>query len=224
VTATLCASCRAPLGDDAVICSRCMGGLLRDLGDVAAVSVELDVTLSRISRMTSGAMGVREPEDTWTLDRPELGVEVQPHPFHGGASVARDGLRNALTTSVRLLVDDPDGWPADTLPALAAWLMCRAEEIRHHAGALDLATVVWDAMRACERAIDMSPTRTRIHVGPCPETVDGKSCVGEVHALFPMDEGQEARMECNVCGAAYAPVQWTRAGERIMQERERRAG
>lgn len=194
-------SCGEPLRDNATIGDRCLWRLERDLGDVTAISGELDTTLSRQDRVTRSG-GKRGPEEGDNL--PMTAAET-PSPFDLRASDALDLLRTVLSGWVRVLATSfeaegydavrarlDEEWPDDNLPSMSAWLLCRMERIRHHEAGQEIASEVKDAMSQARKVIDRD--EDRIYAGPCGSN-DGE-CTEQLYVRM----GAESTV-CPRCGA-----------------------
>lgn len=62
VNATTCDLCGSRVADLAHVCTSCAHGLEADLGDVSSLMAEIEVTVTRQSRMGSGGGGGRSTE------------------------------------------------------------------------------------------------------------------------------------------------------------------
>lgn len=212
MTAT-CPACLRPQ-DEGLLCASCTGSLEHELGEVAAIVDELDVTLSRQARVGSGGKGGPAHERT---------------PAHLGAMAVAGDLANTLTTWARDVIGEAQvrAWPVDGKPpaVTAAWLLLsELPAIRKHPAAAELVDEVVDAVRQARRVIDRAANRTIIFVGPCPEQDDeGADCLGEIHAFIPIEDDRPSRMECNANSShKWTSIQWLRAGKRILDTIERR--
>ena len=81
-------------------------------------------------------------------------------------------------------------YPADTVPAMAAWLAQRMDRIRQHEAAAQIVAGVTGAVRAAQRAIDRPPSR--VYGGPCPQC--GADLLGQPG---------EPTVTCPGCGTGY---------------------
>lgn len=203
-----CTVCERPTGDQAYACSSCSGRLARALGDVAALTEALDDAISRQTRTSSG-IGVASR----SADR--------PLPWDQHASLAASTLRGTLSTWARLVAEERGrDLPADTMPAMAAYLLGQLEWIRHHRAAAEAVEQIRDAVDGAVRAVDLTPNSSTFLVGPCPEDDEqGVPCPGQVRAYIPRQLDREARMACGACGTAWEPARWMRAGRRILARR-----
>jgi hypothetical protein len=75
--------------------------------------------------------------------------------------------------------------------------------------------------------IDLPAHRSRMHVGPCPNTwaVDNdethlEHCPGQVDAYVPADETAPAYMRCDACGAEWPARYWPDVGASIIARAE----
>lgn len=132
-----------------VICSHCTWLLERELGDVAALSADLDVALSRQVRIGGGSGGRRSSETS-------LAFGYDP-------SEAIYVLRTALVGWVRDLVEED--WPADTLPAMAAWLLTRSPDLASHEAAGEAFDEITSAVTNARRTVDRPVSR--VFAGIC---------------------------------------------------------
>ena len=153
---TLCV-CGAPTSEDAYLCSTCVDDIGRALTDVAELSDELDLSLSKQRRFViepSGSAGT-----------------VSPLPFDVGASRAIHELRAELVGLVRVCVDHHvasrdyiDADPDDTLPSISRWLLWRVDGMAAQPWAADVLRLV-RIVEHCTKVIDRPADRT--FAGPC---------------------------------------------------------
>lgn len=175
-----CTVCERPTGDQAYACSSCSGRLARALGDVAALTEALDDAISRQTRTSSG-IGVASR----SADR--------PLPWDQHASLAASTLRGTLSTWARLVAEERGrDLPADTMPAMAAYLLGQLEWIRHHPAAAEAVEQIRDAVTGAVRAVDRRPDR--LYAGPCG--IEG--CPGELYAKLGAQW-----VSCRVCSTEY---------------------
>jgi hypothetical protein len=194
---TCATGCGRPTRDTLALCNGCLWALECDLGDVAWLDEQLELVLSRLA-VLGEHNGGRSAET--------------PMPVHPGALKARSDLRAALVGWVRDMADGTTHWPADTLPAMAGWLLKRIDRIAVHPAAGDIHGEIVGAVRFAARVIDLPANRTTFPVGPCPEL----GCTGEIRAYIPAQPERPARMECSACETRWEPHQWLRAGRRIL--------
>lgn len=181
-----CNLCDQPTGDDATVCTTCAGNAHTALRALThhGLADDLDVMLAKQTRF-----GGRSE------NRPTKASEA-PMPCDLRATEARDVLRSTLVTWTRMIHSDVystppptvpgpicrracthsscqsiadsrrGGLPADTLPAIAAWLARYVEWLRravYGAEALDeITAAVRQALRAVDRPVE------RVYAGSCP--------------------------------------------------------
>lgn len=183
---TVCAvdTCDLPV-EDAHCCAGCGHRLRLALTDVPALSTELDVTLSRQS-----AVGHR-------VGSRSAGA---PLPYDTRASAVAHNLRNTLQTWVRLVADekysDSRILPADTVSAMAGWLVSEVEYLRHHEAAVEAVTEITAAVDDARRIVDRPADR--VFVGVCSAVHNGISCT---ESLYARPSAHEVR--CRTCGATH---------------------
>ena len=201
----LCATgCGRPTRDVLLLCETCRWALECDLGDVPWLDEQLELVLRRDAVISEHAGG-RSAET--------------PLPLHTGALEARSQLRATLVGWVRDLAETGgDAYPADTMPAMALWLLARINRIVVHPAAADVHSEIVGAVRLAWRVVDAPANRTTFPVGPCPEA----GCQGEVRAYIPAQPERSARMECSACETRWEPSQWLRAGRRILARKGER--
>lgn len=144
--------------------SGCLGKLMRRLGDCAALSDELDTTLSRQDKAGGAAVGYVSS-----------GGGERPIPLNVGAMDAGILLRDRLALWVRDLwethgIPDEDGSlpPVDVsndIVSLSRWLMRHPLWIAIHPAADDLFDEVSETIRQAWRLVDTAPGK--VYIGPC---------------------------------------------------------
>ena len=201
----VCATgCGRPVRDTLVLCEACLGSLRTSLGDVTWLDEQLETVLAKQTALAEHNGG-RSAEE--------------PLPLSPPAAKARSELRVALVGWVRDLAETGgDVYPADTLAAMARWLLARTERIAVHPAAEDVHGEIVGAVRLAWRVVDAPANRTTFPVGPCPEV----HCPGEVRAYIPAQPERSARMECSACETCWEPSQWLRAGRRILARKGER--
>lgn len=221
----VCSSCRKPVTDDAYLClgeGSCSERLEIALGDVGAL-----VALS-VAGYSGMALVTRPPGRGGDPD-PDGGREqtakIQPLPWDEATSRALRSLRVVLVGWVRVVVEErrfePDrvagpvcqlcthrscratrtpGWPADTLPAMALWLLAQVPWLRRHPAS---ATCLGDVELAVDRlgkAMDRAPML--IYAGPCvTDTLQNghtRRCGHDMYAL-----PDSPTVKCPACRTAY---------------------
>ncbi len=182
MTESLCA-CGKPTRDDAYACDDCGDAMARALGDVPALESDLDLTLSRQRRFSSGANGSRAAET--------------PLPYNAGASDAMGHLRAILVGWVRLCDEEGvrssdyrDKFPANDLTSMSRWLMWRVDGLTRHEAATDAVDEITGAVNACHRVIDRPADRW--FAGPCDQ------CGRDLYAR----QGAE-KVACEACAIEY---------------------
>lgn len=207
-----CPVCDRPQ-DAGLLCSACCDRLERDLGDVASIVADLDVTLSKQARIgnSSGSGGLARERT----------------PINVGAMNVADDLQNTLTTWARDV-------EADVCPALLALcgvpcgcagrnpshrgvassatasriLLSHIPEIRRHPAARELVDEISDAIAQARRVVDRPADR--IYMGQClMENPDEEgrqvTCLEELWARPGASE-----VKCRVCSTEH-PVAERRA-------------
>ncbi len=209
MTAT-CPVCRAEQAEG-LLCHEDTSRLERELGDVAAIVAELDVTLSKQARIGNAGPS---------------GLARERTPINVGAMTVADDLQNTLTTWARDVGTGHLSTPYPPRPVVHAAfaLLRRIPEIRRHPAVVELFDEVTDAIAQARRAVDRPGNRTIIFVGPCPEArPEGGICDGEVYAFIPIEDDRPSRLECRTSKEhKWSAVQWLRAGKRILDRIEER--
>lgn len=199
-----CVRCHErPAADGIEWCRGCLHRIERDLGDLPALAEDLEQTMARVS---GARLGRRRGGETAL-------------PYAERAADALHQMRSYLAGWCRLL-DDELGrpLPADTIVGMAAHLQRWLGDLARHPAAAEFADELMDVYGRATVAIDLPRDRTRVTVGPCPETCDdGTRCPGEVVARFPRDDAERPSMRCGACGAEWWAEQWSGVGERILR-------
>lgn len=180
-------ACGQPLRDNATGCDDCVLEMERILGDVPWLAEQLDIAVSR-QRAKSGA------------GRGDDGL-----PWNDKASDALHALRNELSTTIRMLVEDHRlDWPADDITAMSRWLMRNVRLLSHDDGWTDtlrnLRHIEGDALAI----VDNPPAL--LFLGWCTSemivgeglTVRIEECGGPVYARDGRDTGR-----CRMCQNEY---------------------
>lgn len=188
VTAQDCANgCTRPLVDG-FVCVWCAGQMARQLRDLPALAVDLDVMLARQTRM--GDRGGSRSAD-------------QPVPFDPRASEVAADLRGLLVSWSRMIAEERGvgTLPTDTVAGLASWLRDHVEWLRHHTAGHEAVAEVDDVVRRARRLIDRPADRQYVGVcdgqGATSAPLDDEPCGYEVFA-----KPRAAATAC-VCGYAY---------------------
>lgn len=147
----------------------CLGKLMRKLGDCAALSEELDTTLSRQDKAGGASVGFVSS-----------GGGERPSPINLGASDAGSLLRDRLGSWARDLwetngIPDEDGQlppinVANTIVSLSRWLMRHPLWIALHPAADDLYDEVMETIRLTWRSVDTAPGK--VYIGRCSRVID----------------------------------------------------
>lgn len=197
---TRCALDGAPT-PDWTICRPCAADLERALAETPALVEELDLTLTRQTG-TGHGVGARSSE--------------HPVVFDPRASAVLGDLRAVLVGWVRDLEPDPTYHPADTVGAMARWMLGRRGQVVVHPAAGDIVTELLEVTRRGWRLIDLAPrTRVNLH-DPCPDCGAGLRAT-----MHDVDDPRPNLVWC--LGEArhrWEPMQWVRLGQRLGYGRE----
>ncbi|MER7126766.1 hypothetical protein [Micrococcus luteus] len=225
-------TCTRTMPGHLTVCRACSAGLLRDLADVPSLDVHLDITLTRQAVLGTGGGQAEAPDE---ID-PEIGLTLRrtPLPWDQRAREARDVLRSALVGWVRVLLADEDRpgpacpqcehpsclWidasrtPADTLPALARWLIRQRRALLAHPAVKEAVDELADAVRQARRAIDRPPASW--YAGPCG--------VGDCTADLYARHGSRT-IRCPRCHATHdTPAREAWLMRQVREQRETAAG
>lgn len=165
------AGCTRPRHPDYAICAVHANTLRQDLAELPALASELDITLTRLGgALTPGSRSS------------ERGL-----PYGLGASEATGHIRAVLVGWVRDLDPDPARHPADTIPAMACWLLARHHRLVTHPAAEEVVREVAEVVRQGRRALDHGPER--VFLGRCECGTDLTAPVGAT------------AVRCRACGA-----------------------
>lgn len=142
----------------------CLGKLLRDLENCAALVEELDTTISRCDKVGGGSIGFVSN-----------GADEQPLPINLAATESKILLRDRLVAWCRYLwesnaVPDENGTvpPLDLRPAVlpaSLWLMRHPTWIALHPAVADLYDEIRETIRLAWRAVDTAPDK--VYIGTC---------------------------------------------------------
>lgn len=188
MTAT-CPICSAPQ-DAGLACHSCTTRLERDLGDVASIVADLDVSLSKQARIGSSGTA---------------GLARERSPINVGAMQAGDNLANVLTTWARDILGGRTTGSLVSHPAVAGSyvLLSHIPEIRRHPAVNELANQIHDAISQARRAVDRPADR--IYLGQCYYEDEGVTCYEELYA-----SSGASSVTCKVCTMTH-PVAERRA-------------
>ena len=127
-----CGACGAPTGDSAHLCAGCTQRLRGALADLPPLLDELDTARTRQTSMPASAIG-----DDTCQHHGDCGCGVSL-PWNDKASRVAAGIRNALTTWCRVLLEEYQATPDPTPGQEAAWLTRGVPFIRHQPWAPDM--------------------------------------------------------------------------------------
>lgn len=128
----------------------CPAGLQVNLGDLAALTADLEVQLAR--QNTLGDRVGSRSTDT-------------PLPFDGTAGRVLAALRKMLAGWVNELLATGDPAPRNTVPSLAAWLLRQFPRLAHYPQVDELTADVARHVAAARKVIDRPADR--VYLGPC---------------------------------------------------------
>lgn len=175
---------------EGLLCHACCSALEYELGDVPAIVVELDVTLSRQAKIGDAS----KSGTGWARER---------LPLDDGAIDPRWVLSNVLTTWARDVTDDtwrPAG-EVDQAAAAARLLLTHVPGIRKHPAVVELVDEITDAIHLARRTVDRP--RDRKFFGKCYAKQPGDNgqqitCLEEIWAHPHAQE-----VTCKVCGTEW---------------------
>jgi hypothetical protein len=226
--------CGEPAQTGCELCRACERKLKHNLADMEAHRRELLTALTRMVRMTAPNDGGRStPNLAWSsmgdrylesISEAEVARILATLPPAVKPAQELHAQKSLLVSWARSFMQDNDRlpMPADTVASLSAHLASWLPYIRKHEAAGEFVAEVREQVRRIFTVIDTPANRTRITVGPCPETLaeDGhgeQECPGQVVAIIPADEDIRPTMTCGYCKTEWAPEQWHRAGQRILK-------
>lgn len=156
------------------VCTDCSRRLERALGDIPALTEELDTVLTKQARYA---------------DAEARGGSEKALPFNPAASELGWVLRNTLATWCRLIADERGkGLPGnDTPPAMARWLLGHVEWLRHHRAGHEAVEEITSVVKQIRKAVDRPAER--IYVGPCGE------CSADLYG-----KPDSIKVKCKGCG------------------------
>lgn len=150
-----CQVCTQPTRDAAFVCDDCLDTLHGQLHGLPDLERELDVEITRRSVKTNFLRLVRN-------GRASAEESVV---FNLAASQTLDALRTELTTACRALALDDATLPADTIGAMADWLIRYEQSIPLRPCGPDIVRGIGRVHRRAMAVIDTPPER--IYVGKC---------------------------------------------------------
>lgn len=165
--------CGRTTRDDAYVCDACADELAKALGDVPALTEELEVTIAKRRgidyRTVGGSKGGKKPTE-------------MPPPGNMGAADALRHLK-ALLVSWALFCEaenvrnsdprtDPLGEGDDTTVALSRWLLWRVDGLTLHDQGGEAVDQITSAVAHCQRVIDRPADRQ--FLGACDLCQNGR--------------------------------------------------
>jgi len=133
-TTPLCPNCGKPIHDNAYICGPCGQTLTKALNHIADLHSELDVTLTKQTRIGSTNGAPPPPPEVDPDPQPKnvilWGVAVQPLPFHLGASSVRAEVGNTISTWARVILTER-GMELPPIPDPPIGPVCNPTECKH---------------------------------------------------------------------------------------------
>jgi hypothetical protein len=228
-----CQSCGAAV-QDTVICGRCEHDTRARLAAQETYRRQLLTVLARMTRTEAANDGGRAASLTlaWaqmgdrfldSIDGKELKQILASLPPAQRAANTLRAQRDLLTEWCRAVMPT---YPSDaSVNAMAGDLYDRMSIIRKHETAGDYANRLRNLETRIIQTIDLPTERTRVDVGPCPNTWPNpeghtEPCPGQITAHFPRDLDQPAMMRCSACKAEFDTTQWTRVGILIQRRKE----
>lgn len=187
----VCPICHEPQ-DQGLACHSCCSRLERDLGDVASIVADLEISISKQDRLGTSPGG--------------SGLARERMPIGIGAMQAADNLTNVLTTWARdVLGLQQVQAPTSGSPARVAsrLLLMHIPAIRRHPAVDELADQIHDAISQARRAVDRPADR--IYLGQCYFEDEGVTCYEELYA-----SAGASSVTCKVCSMTH-PVAERRA-------------
>lgn len=158
-------------------CRGCATDLEADLAQVPALQDELDTQTARQASRNHGAV---------------VSATEHPLPYDVRASERTWLLRTTLVGWVRDLEPDLHRHPADTMAAMARWLLTHIAELYVHPAGDEAVSEIRYAVAQAWRAVDNPPER--VFLGTC-------ACDGELWA--PMDA---RTVHCRTCHTEHDPA------------------
>lgn len=156
-----CQLCARPSGDDAYACTACADTLAAALKEITGeglphgLAEDLDIALAK-----QGTKPARDGSGHTKASEAPMPMDVR-------ASEAAGVLRSTLVTWVRLIHGEGSKrpLPADTLPAMAGWLLPITGWLRHADYGPEAIDEITAAVKQAKKAVDTPPSLA--YVGPC---------------------------------------------------------
>lgn len=145
-------SCDRPRHPGWVVCRPCVSGLEAALAEIPALQDELDTQTARQASRDHG---------------PVATAAERPLPYDPRAAERSWLLRNTLTGWIRDLEPDVNAQPADTLPAMARWLLARLGDLVVHPAGDEAVAEIRYAVTQAWRVVDNPPERVFLGVCEC---------------------------------------------------------
>jgi hypothetical protein len=212
-----CQVCSAPTGDKANLCRTHSDQLVHDLRTVAAIVVELEVTVTRQDRVGPAKHGSRSAETPLAWNENAAARE-----FELNTTI------NAWALDVSHLDEDERDPLADISHTdtadVAAWLTRNISTLRQHGEAGTAYDEITDAVHNARDATDLPKVRNRFYAGPCPNQLvvqnddgtEGRTqCQGEVWAFIATGNDM-SYLRCQSCRASWDTTQWIRVGREML--------
>lgn len=173
-------ACGTPIADDRSLCPACVDQLGADLQRIPALTIDLDLTLTKQRRYGTNGNG-----------------DDMPLPFNPTAATAIRQLHAALAQAVAdtrrhhvASTDYANRGPGVTTTTMATWLTWRLDGIATQPWATDTAATIHRAVTHGLRVIDRPPDLA--YAGPCDE------CGADLYA--PTGRGT---VTCRACGLTW---------------------
>lgn len=193
---TPCGACGAPTGDDAHLCQGDTQRLRGTLADIPALLAELDTTSTRQTVAPAAAIG-----DDPCQHHGDCGCGVAL-PWNDQASRIAHGLRKALVTWCRVVLDDCDVTHGPPMRgAEPAWLTYAVPAIRHQPWAPNMLADLTKRRDDAEHAIDRP--EDRLYAGPCGSTIDLGDGITQQCERRIWARPEDAAVKCRTCGTVH---------------------
>jgi hypothetical protein len=226
-----CQACDSEVRDT-YICPRCESDTRARLQRQGFYYRQLLTVLTRMTRTEALNDGGRAASLTlaWaqmgdrfldSIEGAELARILASLPPARRAANAMHSQRSLLVSWCRLLHEDAGiTLPADLIATMGHHLANNLHILRKHEAAGELVHEIRALETRIVQVIDLPTERTRIKVGPCPNTYpdgdgDDTHCIGEIEAVVPVDVTASAYMKCGTCRAEWPSREWYITGPAI---------
>lgn len=201
--------CGQPLQDVDSACAECIRHTRRRLAKQPELALELELTMTRQSKMQPDNDGGRSAET--------------PVPFAPVAAALIHGQRATLVAWCKLIAEEGIApLPEDEIGSMAATIAASLPVLRRHEAAGELVAEIRRLTDRIIEVIDLPKNRLQFEAGLCPEVVDDGHCPGLVVVTIPNDDGEGTPLaRCGVCKTQWTADQWLRMGHRMQQRVER---